>query len=114
MVKSIFTKSLTGLVLTLGAASAFASQVYNVEDDRRDDRKRYTTVQVATSSALENVMLPMVYAGVPYNERRDRAMNALKQIGLGNRVHNRPNQLSGGQQQRVAIARATSGFPPMR
>ena len=62
-------------------------------------------------SALENVMLPMVYAGVPYNERRDRAMDALNQIGLGNRVNNRPNQLSGGQQQRVAIARAIVNQP---
>ncbi|MEO0854143.1 MAG: ABC transporter ATP-binding protein, partial [Cyanobacteria bacterium J06648_11] len=63
------------------------------------------------SSALENVMLPMVYAGVPARERRDRATTALEQVGLGNRLHNKPNQLSGGQQQRVAIARAIVNRP---
>lgn len=62
-------------------------------------------------TALENVMLPMVYAGVPGAERRDRATEALKRVGLENRLHNRPNQLSGGQQQRVAIARAIVNRP---
>jgi putative ABC transport system ATP-binding protein len=62
-------------------------------------------------SALENVMLPMVYAGVSYSERRDRAVSALDKVGLSNRINNRPNQLSGGQQQRVAIARAIVNEP---
>jgi len=62
-------------------------------------------------TALENVMLPMVYAGVPNAERRDRATEALKRVGLENRLNNRPNQLSGGQQQRVAIARAIVNRP---
>jgi putative ABC transport system ATP-binding protein len=62
-------------------------------------------------TALENVILPMVYAGVPNAERRDRATVALKQVGLENRLHNKPNQLSGGQQQRVAIARAIVNRP---
>jgi putative ABC transport system ATP-binding protein len=62
-------------------------------------------------SALENVMLPMVYAGVSSGERRQRALDALGRVGLGNRVNNRPNQLSGGQQQRVAIARAIVNRP---
>ncbi|GAA6620211.1 ABC transporter ATP-binding protein [Scytonema sp. NUACC26] len=57
-------------------------------------------------SAMENVMLPMVYAGVKSSERRDRAAEALKRVGLEKRLNNKPNQLSGGQQQRVAIARA--------
>ena len=62
-------------------------------------------------SALENVMLPMVYGGVARQERRDRAAEALNKVGLGNRMNNRPNQLSGGQQQRVAIARAIVNQP---
>ncbi len=62
-------------------------------------------------TALENVMLPMVYASIPAKERRDRAMDALKRVGLENRQLNKPNQLSGGQQQRVAIARAIVNRP---
>ena len=62
-------------------------------------------------TALENVMLPMVYAGVEANIRRDRAIAALQRVGLENRVNNKPNQLSGGQQQRVAIARAIVNRP---
>ena len=62
-------------------------------------------------TALENVMLPMIFAGLPRSERRDRAAEALKRVGLGNRMQNKPNQLSGGQQQRVAIARAIVNQP---
>lgn len=62
-------------------------------------------------SALENVMLPMVYAGISGQERQERATEALTRVGLANRLHNRPNQLSGGQQQRVAIARAIVNRP---
>ncbi len=62
-------------------------------------------------TALENVMLPMVYAGIPNAERHERATEALKRVGLENRVYNKPNQLSGGQQQRVAIARAIVNKP---
>jgi len=62
-------------------------------------------------TALENVMLPMVYANVPIEERRQRATEALTRVGLENRLNNRPNQLSGGQQQRVAIARAIVNQP---
>jgi putative ABC transport system ATP-binding protein len=64
-------------------------------------------------SALDNVMLPMVYAGVPHAERRQRAVAALERVGLGQRLLNRPNQLSGGQQQRVAIARAIINQPAL-
>ncbi len=62
-------------------------------------------------SALENVMLPMIYAGVPIEERKQRATIALTKVGLEHRLNNKPNQLSGGQQQRVAIARAIVNQP---
>ena len=65
------------------------------------------------ASALENVMLPMVYAGIHSNERRQRAEEALVRVGLSERLHNKPNQLSGGQQQRVAIARASINRPAL-
>ena len=64
-------------------------------------------------TAVENVMLPMVYAGVPKSKRQARAVKALQKVGLGNRLQNRPNQLSGGQQQRVAIARAIVNRPKL-
>ncbi len=65
------------------------------------------------ATALENVMLPMVYANVPKSERRERATQALVQVGLAQRLQNRPNQLSGGQQQRVAITRALVNRPTL-
>ena len=63
--------------------------------------------------ALENVALPLLYAGVPLKERQQRAEEALKAVGLEERIHFLPNQLSGGQCQRVAIARAMVGKPTM-
>lgn len=62
-------------------------------------------------SALENVALPLVYAGVPKKERLERAMEVIKKVGLGERSHHKPNELSGGQIQRVAIARALVNDP---
>ena len=64
-------------------------------------------------SAVDNVALPLLYAGVPKKERRERAVAALETMGLGDRLHFRPNQLSGGQCQRVAIARAIVGKPKL-
>ncbi len=62
-------------------------------------------------NVLENVELPLLYAGVPERERRKRALRALDRVGLADKFKNRPNQLSGGQQQRVSIARALAGEP---
>ena len=63
------------------------------------------------TSALDNVMLPLIYGGVPWQEWSDRAEEVLRKVGLGDRMLNTPNQLSGGQQQRVAIARALINRP---
>ncbi len=63
------------------------------------------------SDALHNVELPLVYAGLPYAERREKAKQSLIDVGLEDRIHHKPNELSGGQRQRVAIARALVSSP---
>lgn len=68
---------------------------------------------LSSQSALENVELPLTYAKIPKSERRQRAIQALERVGLGDRLHFKPTQLSGGQKQRVAIARAIVNHPSL-
>lgn len=64
-------------------------------------------------NAIQNVELPMIYAGIEPQERRTRAIALLERVGLGNRLQNKPTQMSGGQQQRVAIARSLANQPDL-
>ena len=66
---------------------------------------------ISRVNALKNVEMPMMYAGVPANKRRDRALELLKIVGMSDRIKHQPNELSGGQKQRVAIARAMANDP---
>jgi putative ABC transport system ATP-binding protein len=63
------------------------------------------------SDALHNVELPLIYAAIPSEERREMALQALSNVGLGDRIHHKPNEMSGGQRQRVAVARALVNHP---
>ena len=96
------------------------SAVENLSDDELADLRNNNLGFVfqqfhllSGATALENVMLPMIYAGVDNLEREKRAKKALNEVGLNERINNRPNQLSGGQQQRVAIARAIINKPSL-
>ncbi|MCP9884497.1 ABC transporter ATP-binding protein [Synechococcus sp. ATX 2A4] len=96
------------------------SAVEDLDDDELADlrnRKLGFVFQqfhlLAHMSAIDNVMLPMIYAGISAERRRQLGIEALERVGLGHRLQNKPNQLSGGQQQRVAIARAIINRPAL-
>ncbi len=98
----------------------------NGEDIRAADAKRLSVIRnrhigfvfqsfhlLPTLTALENVEMPLIYAGMGKSERRERAKEMLCRVGLADRMHHYPKELSGGQQQRVAVARAVAGAPPL-
>ncbi len=105
---------------TSGHYRLSGSAVEDLDDDELADlrnRKLGFVFQqfhlLAHMSAIDNVMLPMIYAGIPAEQRRHLGIEALERVGLGHRLQNKPNQLSGGQQQRVAIARAIINRPAL-
>jgi len=94
------------------------SDVSNLDDDQLADIRNKKIGFIFQSfnllprtTTVKNVMLPMAYAGIPFEERQQKAIKFLKLVGLGDRLHHTSNQLSGGQQQRVAIARALTMNP---
>jgi len=105
-------------VPTTGAYALDGISVEKMSDDQlaevRNQKIGFVFQQfnlLARTSALDNVMMPLIYRGVSQKERRKKAEAALDKVGLRERMHHRPNELSGGQQQRVAIARALVNDP---
>jgi len=89
--KDITQYSESELAVIRGRTIGFIFQMFNL---------------ISTATALENVMLPLLFRGVPLSERKERAKKLLTDLGLGRRLHHKPTELSGGEQQRIAIARA--------
>ncbi|MDX1993587.1 MAG: ABC transporter ATP-binding protein [bacterium] len=105
---------------TSGSYKLDGVEISRMSQDRLSDIRNYRIGFVfqkfnllARTSALNNVALPLVYAGVPPAQRQQRARQTLELVGLGERLHHKPNELSGGQQQRVAIARALINNPSL-
>ncbi|MBL8162077.1 MAG: ABC transporter ATP-binding protein [Anaerolineae bacterium] len=103
---------------TRGSYRLDGTEIGEMSDDSLSDIRNYRIGFVfqkfnllARSTTLANVALPLVYAGIGAKERDQRARRTLEMVGLGERIHHRPNELSGGQQQRVAIARALINNP---
>ncbi len=107
-------------VPTSGTYTLAGQEISQLSDDQLSDIRNYRIGFVfqkfnllGRSTALTNVALPLVYAGVPKRERNERAKKVLELVGLGDRLDHKPTELSGGQQQRVAIARALINNPSL-
>jgi putative ABC transport system ATP-binding protein len=119
--KSTFMNVLGGLDRPTSGSYRFEGEdVSGLDDDQlahfRNQRIGFVFQSfqlLARQTALQNVELPMIYAGLSPNERQDKAIQMLGKVGLSERIHHRPTQLSGGQQQRVAIARALANSPDL-
>jgi putative ABC transport system ATP-binding protein len=119
--KSTLMNVLGGLDRPTGGAYRFESEpVAEFDDDELASFRNRRIGFVFQSfqllprlTAVQNVELPMIYGGVAPAERRERAIELLQRVGLGNRLGNKPTQMSGGQQQRVAIARALANNPDL-
>lgn len=105
-------------VPTSGEYFLKGTDVSNLTDDEQSEIRNKTLGFIFQQynllpklSILDNVKLPLLYKGLPEKEQNERAMEALKQVGIDDKHHHKPSQLSGGQQQRASIARALAGYP---